>query len=178
LRLVFLPAYPMAETTILLNAYYEALYDRLKGARHLLIVRMERLLRGEIAERKFAGFDEDKFNAYRDACVAFLDERIEAYNPIGIQHTFGRSRTGEAAELEMQLDWFDSRAEFEALVEAAREKSQAFMAEERAAELADELIEERGAFPDNSILASYEAEPALSKLPDYILARAIEAAIR
>jgi len=168
----------MAVTTILLNAYYEALYERLKDRYGALITAMEKLLRAEIAECKFAGFDETKYDAYRQACVAFLDERIETYNPIGIQYTFGRSRTREAAELEMQLDWFDSRAEFEALVAAAREKSESFMAEERAGELADELIEERGAFPDNTILAGYEGAPALCKLPDYILARAIEAAIR
>jgi hypothetical protein len=168
----------MAVTTILLNAYYEALYERLKEGYGALITAMEKLLRAEIAERKFAGFDENKYDAYRQACVAFLDERIETYNPIGIQYTFGRSRTREAAELEMQLDWSDSRAEFEALVAAAREKSESFMAEVRAGELADELIEERGAFPDNTILAGYEGAPALCKLPDYILARAIEVTIR
>jgi hypothetical protein len=31
-----------------------------------------------------------------------------------------------------------------------------------------------GAFPDKSIISAYEADPALGKLPDYVVARAIE----
>jgi hypothetical protein len=37
-----------------------------------------------------------------------------------------------------------------------------------------ELIKEQGAFPDRSIIASYQVAPALNKLPDYIVAQAIE----
>jgi len=40
--------------------------------------------------------------------------------------------------------------------------------------LAAELITQVGAFPDKSIIAGYEAKPGLRKLPDYIVARAIE----
>jgi len=31
-----------------------------------------------------------------------------------------------------------------------------------------------GAFPDKSIILAYEADPALGKLPDYVVARSIE----
>ncbi len=46
--------------------------------------------------------------------------------------------------------------------------------EEEMWQLAGELIREVGAFPDKSIISAYEAEPALSKLPDYVVARAVK----
>lgn len=164
----------MIETSLLLRAYYEALYERLQANKELLSKRIDDLLVEEIEERGFEDFNEDKYAAYKDACLAFVDERIELYNPFGIQYTFDRTRAKEAFELELQLDWYDSRAEFEALVEAARDKVKAGVTQERFRPLADELIKELGAFPDKSIISSYEAEPALIKLPDYVVARIIE----
>ena len=164
----------MSETSIILKAYYEALYDRLEAQRDILSSRIEELLDEEIEIRGFEDFDEEKYVAYRDACRAFVDERIEAYNPIGIQYTFDRSRAREAFELELQLNWYDSRAEFEALAEAARGKARTAVTAEKLRLLAEELIKELGAFPDRSIISAYEAEPGLRKLPDYMVARAIE----
>ncbi|GAI53651.1 unnamed protein product, partial [marine sediment metagenome] len=89
-------------------------------------------------KRGFGNFDEEKYAAYRDACLAFVDERMESYNPIGIQYTFDRIRAREVFELELQLNWYDSRAEFEALMEAVRSKTEAGIAEERMWGLADE----------------------------------------
>jgi hypothetical protein len=164
----------MSETSLLLKAYYEALYERLQANKELLSKRIDELLVNEVTERGFEDFDEAKYAAYRDACLAFVDERIELYDPFGIQYTFDRTRAREAFELELQLDWYDSRAEFEALVEAARNKVKAGVTQERLRPLTDELIEELGAFPDKSIISSYEAEPNLRKLPDYVVARTIE----
>jgi len=164
----------MSETSLLLKAYYEALYERLQANKELLSKRIDELLVKEVTERGFEDFDEAKYAAYRDACLAFVDERIELYDPFGIQYTFDRTRAREAFELELQLDWYDSRAEFEALVEAARNKVKAGVTQERLRPLANELIEELGAFPDKSIISSYEAEPNLRKLPDYVVARTIE----
>jgi hypothetical protein len=164
----------MSETSLLLKAYYEALYERLQANKDLLVKKIDELLAGEVTKRGFEDFDEAKYTAYRDACLAFVDERIELYNPFGIQYTFDRTRAREAFELELQLDWYDSRAEFEALVEAARNKVKAGVTQERLRPLADELIEELGAFPDKSIISSYEAEPGLRKLPDYVVSRTIE----
>jgi len=162
------------ETKVLLKAYYEALYKRLETDKGLLATIMEKLLREEVAQRAFGSFNEDKYAAYRDACLAFVDERIEMYNPIGIQYTFDPDRRKGAFELELQLDWYDSRAEFEALVEAAEHKAEADMTELRLSQLADELIKQVGAFPDKSIISAYQADPHLGKLPDYIVAQAIE----
>jgi hypothetical protein len=164
----------MNKTNLLLKAYYEALYEHLEANKELLTTGIEKLLKGEIAKRGFDGFDEEKYAAYRDACLAFVDERLEIYNPIGIQYTFDRIRAQEAVELELQLNWYDSQAEFEALLEAVRAKAEADMPEEKMRQSAEELIKEAGAFPDGSIISAYEAEPALGKLPDYIVARAIE----
>ena len=164
----------MSETSLLLKAYYEALYERLETGKELLAARIEKLLAEEIAERGFEDFDETKYAAYKDACLAFVDERIETYNPFGIQYAFDRTRAREAFELELQLDWYDSRAEFEALVQASRGKAEAGVTEEGLRPLAEKLIKELGAFPDKSIISAYEAEPGLRKLPDYIVARTIE----
>lgn len=164
----------MSGTSLLLKAYYEVLYERLQANKELLSKKIDELLAEEIAERGFEDFDEAKYAAYKDACLAFVDERIELYDPFGIQYTFDRTRAKEAFELELQLDWYDSRAEFEALVEAAHDKARAGVTQERLQLLADELIRELGAFPDKSIISSYEAEPGLRKLPDYVVARTIE----
>ena len=99
---------------------------------------------------------------------------METYNPIGIQYTFDRIRAQEAIELEQQLNWYDSGAEFEALLEAVRNMTKTGMVEERIWGLADELIKEVGAFPDKSIISAYEGEPGLGKLPDYVVAQVIE----
>ncbi len=163
----------MSETKVLLHAYYEVLHERLEAQKGLLAGRIEELLAEEVAARGFEDFDEEKYAAYRDACLAFVDERAEAYNPIGIQYLYDRDRAKDAFELELQLDWYDSRAEFEALVEAARAKAQD-VSEQSLRQLAEELIEEVGVFPDKSIIADYQAKPALNKLPDYIVARTIE----
>jgi hypothetical protein len=168
----------MDRTKLLLNAYYEALHERLQASQNLLAERVDRLLRDEIQKQSFSGFGSEKFTAYLEACMAFVDERMEAYNPIGIQYTFDSSRRKEAAKLEFQLDWYDSRAEFHTLVEAAKAKSRQPDSEQRPTELAEELIGELGAFPDASIISTYEAGPALGRLPDYVVARAIEETIR
>jgi hypothetical protein len=164
----------MSETKILLNAYYEALHDKLKFNKELLTEKTEKLLKAEFQNRDFGSITRRKHNAYMDACMAFIDERIEMYNPTGIQYTFDSTRRRQAFELELQLNFYDSRSEFEALVETAQNKLQARTDERELLELADELINEVGAFPDKSIIWAYEAEPALNKLPDYITARAIE----
>lgn len=164
----------MSETKLLLNAYYEALHDRLEANKDILSAKIEKLLQAEFENRDFGNIDLEKFDAYRDACLAFIDERIEMYNPIGIQYTFNSTGRRQAFELELQLNFYDSRAEFEALVEAAKSKIQPDMGEQKLRELADELINNVGAFPDKSIISAYEAGPALSKLPDYITARTIE----
>jgi len=168
----------MNETNLLLKAYYEALYERLQANKELLIAKAEQLLTQEIEESGFEDFDEDKYAAYKEACLAFVDERIETYNPFGIQYTFDQTRVKEAFELELQLDWYDSRAEFENLVRAARKKTRAGEVEERLDLLAEELIKELGAFPDKSIISAYKAEPGLRKLPDYIVARTIEEIVK
>ena len=168
----------MSETSLLLKAYYEALHERLQANKELLSKSIDELLAEEVAERGFEDFGEDKYAAYRDACLAFVDERIELYNPFGIQYTFDQSRSREAFELELQLDWYDSRAEFENLVISARRKAQEDKAEERLELLAEELIKELGAFPDRSIITAYKAAPNLRKLPDYIVAQAIEEIIK
>ncbi|GAI07804.1 unnamed protein product [marine sediment metagenome] len=167
----------MNETGLLLKAYYEALYELLEAKKAILSARIRKLLRKEITPFGVERFKNEKYTAYRDACLAFLDERLETYNPIGIQYTFDRIRAHEAIQLELQLDWYDSTVEFEVLMELIRGKVAGGITEEEMWQLAGELIREVGAFPDKSIISAYEAEPALSKLPDYVVARAIEGSL-
>jgi len=163
----------MNETKILLHAYYETLYDRLEARKPLISTLIDEILTEEVAGQEYEGFDGEKYAAYRDACLAFVDERIEAYNPTGLQYLFDREVARGAFKLELQLDWYDSRAEFDVLVGEARRMS-AGVTDESVHALAEELIEQVGAFPDKSIIAGYEEKPGLQKLPDYIVARALE----
>jgi len=168
----------MNKTKLLLNAYYEVLYERLEANKDLLAARIEKLLWKEIERCKFGDFDREKYEAYRDACLAFVDERIETYNPIGVQYTFDNNRRREAFELELQLNWYDSRTEFETLVQAAKNKVEVRAVGQDMPKLANELVEQVGAFPDKSIISGYESEPTVGRLPDYVVARAIEETIR
>ena len=167
----------MSKTSVLLKAYYEALYEKLEAQKGLLTEKIDELLAEEIRKRGFKGFNEQKYQAYRDACLAFIDERIEAYNPIGIQYLFNRSSAKELIELELQLNWYDSTNEFRSLVETARSKVSEDLTDEQLRSLAEEIINEAGVFPDRSIISAYEAKPGLNKLPDYIVARTFEEVI-
>jgi hypothetical protein len=162
---------PLSDAGLLLQAYYEALYERLTERKDSLTRRVTEILTQELAGRDFS---TEKRDAYLEACLAFVEERLEIYNPIGLHYTFDRVRSQEAIALEQQLDWYDSREEFFSLREAARAKAEEGMADARMHELAAELIRERGAFPDRSIIAAYRGEPALNKVPDYVVSLAIE----
>ena len=164
----------MSETSLLLKAYYEAVYDLLEEAKDRLTARVGEMLTDEVEARGFEDFDDEKYEAYHDACIAFIDERIETFNPIGYQYTLDRAGAREAFELELQLNWYDARAEFEALAEAAADKAQSVLTDDDLRSVAAEMIKQLGVFPNQSIIAAYQAKPAPQKLPDYIVARAIE----
>ena len=164
----------MGSGHLLLRAYYERLHERMQARRDCLVLRVEQLLPAEVARRGFGDMEAERLDAYREACVAFIDERLEAYNPVGIQYTFGPAPSRLAAELEFELDWYNSRSEFAELVAAARSLAGDDVPDERLPELADDLIRRLGAYPDRSILAAYVAEPTLQKLPDYLVACVIE----
>jgi len=121
----------MSEASVLLKAYYEALYERLEAQKEVLSAKIDGFLAEEIEKRRFEGLDEEKYKAYRDACLAFIDERIEAYNPIGIQYIYDRCSSNEVIELELQLNWYDSTNEFRSLVETARNKARENLTEEQ-----------------------------------------------
>jgi hypothetical protein len=164
----------MNPTSLILKAYYEALYELLIGHRDNLTDRINAVLDEEIRSCGYDDFDDEKFNSYSEACMAFIDERIEMYNPFGIQYLYDKNSSKEAFKLELQLNWYDSRAEFETLVETARSKAELLIGQENYEQQAMELIKEAGAFPDKSIISAYRAGPALNKLPDYVVARVIE----
>jgi hypothetical protein len=167
----------MTPASLLLKIYYERLHERMAERRSHLLLRIDELLADELRTRGFGDMDAEKIAAYRDACEAFLDERLEMYNPIGVQYTFSGVPSQLAEELDFHLNWYDSRSEFTDLVAAARSLTAQGASDGVLNGLADELIRRVGAFPDRSILAGYDAGPALQKLPDYIVARGIEEVI-
>lgn len=168
----------MSPVRVLLRIYYERLYERMEANRACLIARINTMLSAEIARGRFGPMRPDQVQAYREASLAFIDERLETYNPIGIQYTFDRAPSRQAAELEFQLDWYNSRAEFEGLVVAARGLAdEEDTPDEHLGDLADKLIRQVGAFPDRSIIAGYVEKPTLQKLPDFLVASAIEQVI-
>lgn len=164
----------MSQTNILLSCYYETLHDLLVENKNILINRINNVLKDAVNTSGFQKLTRDAYEAYWEACLAFIEERIETYNPIGIQYTYGRERRKEAFELEMQLDWYDSRNEYKELVDAAYKKAEFMTSDESMEEKAKELIKEVGAFPDKSIIAGFKAKPALNKLPDYVVSLIIE----
>ena len=168
----------MNPTRLLLNAYYECLYEQLHSQKTLIDTRVEQLLREEISLRQFDLFDREKFTAYLEAARAFVLERIETYNPIGLQYTFDSVGAEETLQFEAQLNWYDSRPEFESLWAAAHAQAQPSMSQQKMRQLARELIRQQGAYPDKTIISTYQAQPSLQKLPDYIVARALEQILR
>ncbi|MBP7053218.1 MAG: hypothetical protein KBE65_19600 [Phycisphaerae bacterium] len=164
----------MTPASLLLKVYYEQLHDRMETHRSRLLRRIDELLAEEIEKRGFTGVEGERLSAYRETCEAFIDERLETYNPIGIQYTFGNTPSRTAADLEFQLNWYDSRPEFADLVAAARALAEEDASDARLNDLAADLIRRVGAFPDRSIVGAYRAQPSLQKLPDYIVALAIE----
>ncbi|MBN1766027.1 MAG: hypothetical protein JW860_12265 [Sedimentisphaerales bacterium] len=168
----------MKLSTVLLNAYYEALYDRLHPLKEQAVERMDRLLSAEIDKRYPRMLNEDGYAAYLEACAAFWDERLETYNPTGIQYLFDTVRSAISYELETQLSWYDSRRELDALMALVCLKAEPDMTAEQMSRRADEIIRLAGAFPDQSIIQTYLEKPDLEKVPDYIVATAIEESIR
>jgi hypothetical protein len=167
----------MNRAMLLLNAYYEVLYNRLTVKKGSLSSIIDKLLRAGIQQLEITNLEEGKYVAYHDVCWAFVDERLEMYNPIGVHYTFDCLRTKEAIELELHFDWYDSGQEFEILMRTVRDRADVELFDERLHMLANELIREVGAFPNKSIISAYEAAPALNKLPDYVVAKAIETVI-
>jgi len=164
----------MKKVKLLLNTYYELLYKRLEAKSNDCKEMVRRVLQEEIDKQGWEQFGEDKFAAYQEACNAFIMERLEMYNPIGTQYLFDQGNKTEAFELELAINWYDSRGEYRHLVESALEKSDVKGFEQKLPQLAQELIEEFGAYPDQSIIAGYKVRPELNKLPDYVVARVIE----
>jgi len=164
----------MTPASLLLKVYYERLHELMAGRRSALLRRVDDLLAEEIRTQDFGEMGAEKVAAYREACEAFVEERLEMYNPIGVQYTFAGAPSHLAAELELQLNWYDARVEFEELVAVARSLVAEGARDDALGGLAGKLIRRAGAFPNRSIIASYRAQPTLQKLPDYIVARGIE----
>ena len=166
----------MSRSKLLLNAYFEALYNILLDWKSSVISAIDKLLPEEFAklDSTTADGNSEKLAAYRDAAIAFVDERIEMYNPIGLQYTFDNKTCQFAQKLELQLNWFDSTDEFQNLLDGISQIESTGFNEEKLPQLANQLIRKFGAFPDKTIIESYNRQPSLQKLPDFVVAQSIE----
>jgi hypothetical protein len=166
----------MNKSKLLLNAYFEALHDLLFNQREVIKDEIDELLRTELA--KLVSVTDEKIAAYMDASIAFLDERLEMYNPVGLQYLYDNQTSEFARQIELQLDWYDSSIEFQSIFDAVDVLTKSGFEPEQLPQLARQLVKKFGAFPDRSIIEYYLNKPSTRKLPDYILARAIEKIIK
>ncbi len=162
----------MKPEKLLLNAYFETLYNTLLGQKQAVHQEIDQLLVPEI--EKLEPVSSERIDAYREAALAFVDERLEMYNPIGLQYTYNNQARKFAKELELQLNWFDSTEEFNRLLEAIKEIVSKGFDEKNVEQYSKRLIKEFGAFPDKSIIEAFKEKPALQKIPDYTVACSIE----
>jgi hypothetical protein len=168
----------MNEVKLLLNLYYETLYERLLERTEDSLLIMETVLTEEIQQRGFDAITAEKVGAYIEACQAFWQERQEMYNPMGVQYTFEPTSRQEAFELEKQLDWYDSEEEFHRLCQAVRKYAQPDMTKKQMQVAVKEVIRQCGAYPNQSIIMGYLADPAVNKLPDYVVSVVIEKVLK
>jgi len=165
----------MESKRLIFNAYYEFLYNTLLERRERISDTIKNLLPAELSH--FGPYSSDNFDAYFDACLAFLDERLEMYNPFGVQYTFDNLHSAFAKKLELQLSWFDSSREFEDLEGAVDEILALGFDENKLDDYVGRLVLRFGAYPDRSIIDSFRLNPAARKLPDFLLAQSIEQVI-
>jgi hypothetical protein len=169
----------MSDVELLLRSYWELLHERILADRDRVLAAAEEYLRRETHLRAYPGLREpDGFEAYLEAAEAFIDERIEAYNPVGVQYLFDRQRRSRAGELGFALDWYGGRHEYARLRDAAAEIVESGFDSDSPSEAAARLIHRCGAYPDESIISAYDADPAPHKLADYIVAMAIESLLK
>ncbi|MBN2377721.1 MAG: hypothetical protein JXD22_15095 [Sedimentisphaerales bacterium] len=169
----------MSTARLLLNCYFERLYELLEQKKSRLCQRATELLENIVREQNiFPLADRDKFQAYHDAVQAFIIERIESYNPIGQQYSFDGITSQEAFEIDLQLNWYDSRAEFTTLQLLAKKLTSELQSDDQLPQLADKIIAQCGAYPDQSIIKDYQSDPDTQKLPDYIVSLTIEEIIK
>ena len=62
----------MNPTSLLLKAYYEALYELLEAHKDALADRINAVLAEEIQSGGYEDFDDEKFTAFSEACQAFI----------------------------------------------------------------------------------------------------------
>ncbi len=162
----------MKPEKIILNSYFEILYETLLEQKQAVYSQIDLLLLPQI--EKLEAVSSERIKAYREACLAFVDERLEMYNPIGMQYTYDNQARKFAKELELQLNWFDSTEEFNKILGAIKEIVNKGFDEKNVEQYARQLIKDFGAFPDKSIIEAFRERPALQKIPDYIVACSIE----
>ncbi|MDH7600113.1 MAG: hypothetical protein QHH07_10845 [Sedimentisphaerales bacterium] len=165
----------MDQANLLIRAYYEALYDILAANMELLVRRVGRILNLVLGDKDIG---PERMQGYLDACLAFVEERLESYNPIGIQYLFDWAHSPQVSAIGQQLDWFDSREELDQLYASAQRLAEPGMTDDQLRETALQLVREHGAFPDRSIINAYHDAPAPNKLPDYVVAMAIESVLK
>ena len=153
---------------------------------HSLITReraaVEEFIPGRIRRELLSGWDEGNeaaVKAYSDAAASFIDERLYSYGLDHIDRFLRAASRGvsskDAASLEISLDWYDCRKEKK---EIDRFIESGLNLMRPGGDIVESLLDDFGAFPDRTIIESYERAPAKNHLPDYALALSLERVIR
>ena len=164
----------MNSAKILIEAYFEKLHQILSTNKSALQARVDKIIQLEVRSKGFDLSDREKLCSYQQTSYAFIEERIEMYNPIGIQRAYPPHQRKAAAEFEFEIDWYNSRAEFQQLLETASEITKPDMNDAEIKKAVSRLIQLFPAYPDGSIITGYKDRPDLLHLPDYAVSKAIE----
>jgi len=121
----------------------------------------------------------EKTEAYQDVAIGFLDERLYEYRgdywEKFLQPLAKNITAAEIMEVGEQLGWYDMQKEKEEIDEQIETCLNLRQSSEDIVEI---LVEEFGAFPNRSIIATYCAKPEPNYMPEYALAVAIQQVVR
>ena len=167
----------MNSLKMLINAYYERLYELIEPQRELCLVRIEQVVRNEAELHWSEELTGERLKAHVEAANAFLEERLEMYNPIGLQYAYGSSSQSEVFSLEAALDWYNSQQEYHSLCKRAMNllgETKGRFSDQDISLRANQMILDCGAYPNQSILGQYSRRPQPNHLPDFAVAKCIE----
>ena len=136
--------------------------------------RIEALIRekatDEIPER-WKNVSREDMEVYIKTAISFIEERLYDYS---LDHHDRFLRAVIYGVIDDSLAWYDWRQEKDQ-IDARIETGLNIM--QTPEDIVDDLLDEFGAFPNKSIIESYQKEPKKNYFPDYVLATTVQKVI-